>query len=153
MYRVLITWYVKGVQQSYYQYGIHWIERLRLHLNLYFWRPLGDVFRALIIVQWWSLNKAGSTKIQGRAEHIIHEPKHLQLFDLRECFDESLNFRSLSMPASQELMHDSLEAGAFTDVMFRFPCSLSSGDVVQVLRHLLLWSSVLRLRLHRRSSS
>lgn len=66
--------------------GVHWVECLGLHLNLYSWGQIEDVFRDLIIIQKWSFNKAISIKTQRCADLIVHWLKHLWLLRFARVF-------------------------------------------------------------------
>lgn len=93
---------------------------------------LGNVFRDLVIIQWWFLNQTVNIKIMGRAEPIVRWPSTSSFFDLKEPLDESLDLRSLNASGSDERTSDSLETGAYCDLLSRFPSLLPSEDVGRV---------------------
>lgn len=77
----------------------------------------------------------------------------LGFLDGQDSFDESLDIRSLSASASDELNYDSSAIGAFCDFLFRLPCSSPSPNVEQAPWLSMLYRLGPLLRLCRRSSS
>lgn len=141
VHTVMIIWRHKWVEYPFYQYVVHWIKCLQLHLNLLHWHPLGEVFRDVVIIDRWPLNEEVSIEIQGRAESVIYWPNTFSLFYLPNSFEESLYLCSFAAQAFTEVTPDIFEIVAFRDFLFPIPCLLPFCDVEQSLRLVLLWRS------------